>query len=210
MGFEILTEVVPELKNSPEQDLGRLWRGWINDQPNDVRLWMTRPLKDQERRVLQCGFAADYYQRQLDAEWKKLQAMGPKPEHSDHPPSVIQAGCPRCMLMLQEMGAVVLTDPETGISVMGKSQEEAEKALAAELEKRKPPPPPEHDHDTRAIPFSATCPACDKEFWEANPRPPEQTPEAAAEELRLQEVQNMGVTPPDIASIGDHPKGNNF
>src|ERR1700743_2756948 len=190
MGYEIMTEVVPELASSPEEALGRLWRTWVNDQPNDVRLWMTRPLKVQERRVLQCGFAADYYQRQMKAEWMKLQAGDPKPEPSDHPPSVIDASCPRCKLLLQEMNAVVLTDPETGITVMGKTQEEAESALAIELEKRKPPKPAEHDHDVAQVPFTATCPRCDGEFWRATPRPPPQTPEAAAAELAAQQLAN--------------------
>ena len=59
--FSILTEVVPELSNQSEQALKDLWRNWVNEQPDGIRRWLTRPLSPNERRVLQCQFASEWY-----------------------------------------------------------------------------------------------------------------------------------------------------
>lgn len=62
--FSILVEVIPELAKSSELQLAAVWREWTNDQPDVIRRWLTRPLSANERRVLQCQFASEWYRRE--------------------------------------------------------------------------------------------------------------------------------------------------
>ena len=64
-GAEFLYEVVPELRSKPIERVKQLWREWTNSQPPDVRLWLKDPLSKAQRRTLQFGFAADYYQTEM-------------------------------------------------------------------------------------------------------------------------------------------------
>jgi hypothetical protein len=64
-GAEFLYEVVPELRSKPIERVKQLWREWTNSQPPDVRLWLKDPLSKAQRRTLQFGFAADFYQTEM-------------------------------------------------------------------------------------------------------------------------------------------------
>jgi hypothetical protein len=62
MAFEILEEVVPELVGRPPEEVGKIWREWMNaPEQDDIMPWLQRPLSDQERRTIQTRFARHWY-----------------------------------------------------------------------------------------------------------------------------------------------------
>lgn len=74
--FSILTEVVPELSTKPEDELKTIWRDWANNQPAAIREWLTRPLRPEERRILQCEFAVTWYRTEsLAAQDKRAEVL---------------------------------------------------------------------------------------------------------------------------------------
>lgn len=70
--FSILTEVVPALSTKPEDELKTIYRDWANNQPAVIREWLTRPLRPEERRILQCEFAVSWYRAQSLAAQDEL------------------------------------------------------------------------------------------------------------------------------------------
>jgi hypothetical protein len=70
--FQILFEVVPELRDESHEDLKKLWREWVNEQDHEVRGWLTKTLTEGRRRVLQARFARDYYGRVADEAYADL------------------------------------------------------------------------------------------------------------------------------------------
>jgi DNA-directed RNA polymerase sigma subunit (sigma70/sigma32) len=63
MGFEIFTEVIPELRELSDATIGEHYRKWMNAaEQDDIRDWLRRPLSDEERRTIQTRFARNWYE----------------------------------------------------------------------------------------------------------------------------------------------------
>jgi hypothetical protein len=59
--FSILTEVVPDLTFKTNEEIGKIWRDWMNNEAqDDIRWWLTRPLSTEERGEIQRRFACDW------------------------------------------------------------------------------------------------------------------------------------------------------
>lgn len=88
--FSILTEVVPAMSKWELEDLKKVWRDWMNDQPEPIRQWLTRPLRIHERRILQCQFAVDWYRKQsLNAQDDLARALAAEQQQAQ---DAVQAG----------------------------------------------------------------------------------------------------------------------
>jgi hypothetical protein len=59
--FSILEEMVPDLIGKPSEDVGRMWRNWLNSKPqDDIRMLVIRPLNAEDRKLIQLRFFNDF------------------------------------------------------------------------------------------------------------------------------------------------------
>lgn len=154
-GIKFLTDVVPELADKPIEEVKRLWREWANNQPPDVRLWLKDPLSPSQRRTLQCGFGAEYYQSAMliafqntqEERHQKLMAADPRTQErrpileaaQDDYQAALDAGAASA----RQLGAAQLVErtlPD-GSTIYAATEAEADAIVAHEAEKAADPEP---------------------------------------------------------------------
>lgn len=154
-GIKFLTDVVPELANVPLERVKQLWREWANSQPPDVRLWLKDPLSPAQRRTLQFGFAATYYQDHMliafqntqEERWQKLLAQDPRTQERLpileqaqrdvpllHPtPETVEQF--KLLLEAQHASELVSRQLPDGSVIYAQTEDEADALVAREVEK---------------------------------------------------------------------------
>ena len=135
-GAEFLYEVVPELRSKPIERVKQLWREWTNSQPPDVRLWLKDPLSKAQRRTLQFGFAADYYQTEMLIEFQVTQdeihqkMLDQDPRNQRRMP-ILEAA----QQALDTGGPMVTRQLPDGSVIYAQTEAEADAIVAREVEK---------------------------------------------------------------------------